>query len=142
MLDSTSRIRFGSVLPKKSWIILCKTCLTSDPDPDDLVRFWPNATGPEATRCACRNHGARFWQNTSDPLPVSRFRTRLCQFFHRRPGSCCAKPPPLPPTTPTTTGTNNNNNSNAIITATYNNTSNNSKEKKRTTRRIVVMSHR
>ena len=49
MLDPTSHIQFGSVLPKKAWITLCKT----DPDPIWMapVRFWPNATGPEASQC-------------------------------------------------------------------------------------------
>ena len=44
--------KFGSVLSQTSRIILCKT----SPDPDlvlaDCVRFWPNGSGPEASRCA------------------------------------------------------------------------------------------
>ena len=32
----------------------------------DCVRFWPNGSGPEASRCA-KNHPARFW-----PMPPSR----------------------------------------------------------------------
>ena len=58
-------------------------------DLDDLVRFWPNASGPEASRCA-RTAGPGFWQNATSPLrfPVS----DSVAFFHRRPGSDCARP--------------------------------------------------
>ena len=41
-----------------------------------LVRFWPNASGPEASRKA-RIIGPGFWQNATGPLPVSPFLTRL-----------------------------------------------------------------
>ena len=47
-----STFRLGCVLPQTARIILCKT----SPDPDlvlaDCVRFWPNGSGPEASRCA------------------------------------------------------------------------------------------
>ena len=41
-------------------------------DLDDLVRFGPNGSGPEASLCA------QFWQNATGPLPVSHFQTWLC----------------------------------------------------------------
>ena len=44
--------RLGCVPSQRSRIVLCKT----RPDPDlvlaDCVRFWPNGSGPEASRCA------------------------------------------------------------------------------------------
>ena len=46
-------------------------------DLDGLVRFFPNASSPEASRCA-RTIGPSFWQNATGPLPVSHFQTRLC----------------------------------------------------------------
>ena len=45
-------------------------------DLDDLVRFWPNASGLEAGWCA-GIIGSDFWQETTGPLPVSHFQTRL-----------------------------------------------------------------
>ena len=71
-----SRIRFGSVLPaKKARIILCKNGPGSDLD--GLVRFWPNASGPEGNRCASIIESGSTEQNAAGPLPVSRFQTRL-----------------------------------------------------------------
>ena len=55
---------------------------------DDCVRFWPNGSGPEASRCA-RIIGPGFWQNATSPPPESHFQTR---FFYSRPGLHCAKP--------------------------------------------------
>ena len=49
---------------------------SSRSDPDDLVRFWANASGLEASQCA-RIVGPRFWLNTTGPLPVSHFQTCL-----------------------------------------------------------------
>ena len=48
-------------------------------DLDGLVRVWPNGSGvPESgSKPVCRNHGVRFWQNSTNPLPVSHFQTRL-----------------------------------------------------------------
>ena len=43
---------------------------------DGLVRFWPNASGPEASRCA-KTIWPSFWQNATRPLPVSHFQTWL-----------------------------------------------------------------
>ena len=37
----------------------------------DRVEFWPNGSSPEARRCQCKNHRARFRQNKTVPLPVS-----------------------------------------------------------------------
>ena len=43
--------RLGSVLPQKARILLCKNSL--DTIWSGLtVRFWPNGSGPEASRCA------------------------------------------------------------------------------------------
>ena len=74
MPDPTSRIRFSSVLPKKAWILLCRT---ERSDLDGLVRIWPNASGLEANRCA-GTIGPDFWQEATGPLPVSHFQTRFC----------------------------------------------------------------
>ena len=71
--DPTSPIRFGSGFPKKAWTILCKT----DPDLIWTAWFCPNASSPEASRCA-RTIRPSFWQNATSPLPVSDFQTRLC----------------------------------------------------------------
>ena len=46
-------------------------------DLDGLVRFCPNASSPEASRCA-RTIRPSFWQNATSLLPVSHFQTRLC----------------------------------------------------------------
>ena len=50
MLDLTSRIWFGTILPKKAWIILCKT----SPDPIWMAWsvFFPNTSGPGASQRA------------------------------------------------------------------------------------------
>ena len=55
-------------------------------------RFWSNASGLEASRCA-GIFWPSFWQDATSPLPISHFQTR---FFHRRPGSA-----PAPQTSPT-----------------------------------------
>ena len=44
--------RLSSVLPPTYRIILCKTSPGSDLILADCVRFWPNGSGPEASRCA------------------------------------------------------------------------------------------
>ena len=44
--------RIGSVLPQTSRTILCKTSPGSDLVLADCVRFCPNGSGPEASRCA------------------------------------------------------------------------------------------
>ena len=77
MPDLASCIHSSSELPKKAWIIVCKS---------GLVRFWPNTSGPKASWCA-RITG-RLWQNANRLLPVSHWDA----FFHRWPGSYCAKP--------------------------------------------------
>ena len=59
-------------------------------DLDVLVRFWPNASCPEASRCA-RIIGAWFLAERNQPVtnfPLS----DSVAFFHRRPGGYCAKP--------------------------------------------------
>ena len=76
MPDPTSRIRFGSVLPKNTRITITVQNRPGS-DLDGLVRSWPNGSGPEASRCA-KIIGARFWQNATDPLPISHFQTRWC----------------------------------------------------------------
>ena len=45
-------------------------------DLHSLVRFWPNAAGPEASQNA-RIIGPGFWQNATSLLAVSHFLTRL-----------------------------------------------------------------
>ena len=45
-------------------------------DLDGLVRVWPNASGPEANRCA-RIIWTSFWKEATGPLPVSDFQTRF-----------------------------------------------------------------
>ena len=62
-------------------------------DLDGLVRFGPNASGPEASRGA-RIIRPGFWQNPTGQLPVSHFQTPLPSstdgpdhFVHNRPGS-------------------------------------------------------
>ena len=77
MPDPASHLRSSSVLPKKAWIIVCKS---------GLVRFWPNASGPEASWCA-RIIG-QLWQNANRLLPVSYWD----MFFHRQPRPYCVKP--------------------------------------------------
>ena len=44
--------RLGCVLPQTARIILCKNQAGSDLVLADCVRFWPNVSGPEASRCA------------------------------------------------------------------------------------------
>ena len=75
MPDRTSRIRFSSVFPKKAWIIII---VQNRPGSyvDSLVRVWPNASGVEASWCA-GIIGPGFWQDSTDPLPVSHFQTRF-----------------------------------------------------------------
>ena len=46
-------------------------------DLDGLVRFWPNASGLEASRCAGIIWPG-FWKDATGPLPVSHFPTRFC----------------------------------------------------------------
>ena len=45
-------------------------------DLDGLVRVWPNTSGLEASWSA-GFIGPGFWQDTTDPLPVSHFQTRF-----------------------------------------------------------------
>ena len=45
-------------------------------DLDGLVRVWRNASGLEASRCA-GTIGPGFWEDTTGPLPVFHFQTRL-----------------------------------------------------------------
>ena len=61
-------------MPEHAWFILCKT----DPDPIWMAwsGFWPNSSGPEASRCA-GIIGPGFWQDANGPLPVSHFPTRF-----------------------------------------------------------------
>ena len=71
--DPTSRIRFSSVLPKKTWIILRNT----DPDP-----IWMAWSGFGQTHLVWNSWcagiiGPCFWQDATGPLPVSRFPTRF-----------------------------------------------------------------
>ena len=70
-LGHTCRIQ-PPILPKKAWImiLLCKTGLGG------LVRFGPNASGPEGSWCA-RIIRCSFWQNPISLLPVSHFQSRL-----------------------------------------------------------------
>ena len=42
-----------------------------------MVRFWPNASGLEASRCAGIIWPG-FWKDATGPLPVSHFPTRFC----------------------------------------------------------------
>ena len=96
MPDLTSHIRFGSSLPKKALIILCKT---------GPARFWPITSGPEESLCKnqsitqsiilakCNRSVNNFGKmqpacTTNFPLSVS----GLVTFFHRQPGSYCEKP--------------------------------------------------
>ena len=45
-------------------------------DLDGVVMVWPNASGPEASRCAgIIGHG--LWQNETGPLSVSHFQTQF-----------------------------------------------------------------
>ena len=60
-------------------------------DVDGLVRVWPNAVGLEASWCA-RIIGPGFWQNTTGPLPVSHFQTRLRSATDGPGHNYCAKP--------------------------------------------------
>ena len=46
-------------------------------DLDGLIRFWPNASGPEASRCA-RIIGPCVWQNATSLPPGYHFQIRLC----------------------------------------------------------------
>ena len=50
MPSPSSRIRFGSVFPKEGPDRIVQNRPGSDLD--GLVRLWPNASGPEASRCA------------------------------------------------------------------------------------------
>ena len=70
MQDPTSRIRFSSIFPKKTWITLCKT------DLDGLVRVWPDVSGLEASRGGGIIWPG-FWQDATGLLLVSHFQTRL-----------------------------------------------------------------
>ena len=45
-------------------------------DLDGVVRVWPNASGPGASRCA-GIIGPGFWQNATGPQTVSHFQTRF-----------------------------------------------------------------
>ena len=45
-------------------------------DLNGLVRFWPNTSGLEASRCA-GIIGPGFWQDATGPLPVSHFWTQF-----------------------------------------------------------------
>ena len=72
MLDWTSCIQFSSVLPKKAWIILCKT------GPDPIWMAWP---GFGQIHLCVRIIGPSWrqsWQNATGLLPVSHFQTWLC----------------------------------------------------------------
>ena len=74
MPDLTSRIRFSSVFPKKTRIMLRKT------DPDPIWMAWSglgqiNTSGLEASRCAGIMWPG-FWRDATGPLPVSHFQTR------------------------------------------------------------------
>ena len=58
-------------------------------NPDGLVRFWPNGSGPEASqhaRITRLSFGRTQLPTTSFPL------SDLAGFLHRQPGSYCAKP--------------------------------------------------
>ena len=60
--------------PKKACIKLCKN--RPESDLHGLVIVWPNASGPEASRCA-GIIGSGFCQDATGPLPVSHFQTRF-----------------------------------------------------------------
>ena len=107
MPDQTSRIRLGSVLPERVRNISdfphpigfhsskegSEHIVQNRPesDLDGLVRFWPNASGPEASQCA-RVIGPGFWQNANDPPPVSHFQTRLRSSAGCPDHNYCAEP--------------------------------------------------
>ena len=76
MPDLTSRNRFSSVFPKKSWIIIL---VQNQPgsDQNGLVRVWPNTSGLAASWCA-EIIWPGFWQDATGPLPVSHFQTWFC----------------------------------------------------------------
>ena len=99
----------ASTQPESGWIVYVRSdfphliwFLSSKEGPDDivqnqpgsdldyLVRFWPNSSGLEASRCVQESSGPFLaepnWPTTGFQLSVSD------AFFHRRPGSYCAKP--------------------------------------------------
>ena len=82
MPDPTSHIRFGSVLQKKDWIILCKT----GPDP-----IWMAWLGIDKTHLVRKQAGV---QESSGPVLAKRYQPATSfplsdsvAVFHRRPGS-------------------------------------------------------
>ena len=82
MRDPTSRMRFGPVLPKKAWIILCRT----GPDP-----IWMAWTGFDQTHLVRKEVGV---EESSGPVLAERNRPATSfllsdsvALFHRRPGS-------------------------------------------------------
>ena len=74
MPDLTSHIWFRSNISKEGLDHIVQKW--PRPDLDGLVRFWPNASGPEASQCA-KIIRPCFWENATSPLPVSHFQTRL-----------------------------------------------------------------
>ena len=60
-------------------------------DVDGLVIVWPNASGPEASRCT-GIFGPGSWQDATVSLPTIFPLSDSVPFFHRRPGQYCAKP--------------------------------------------------
>ena len=85
MPDQTSRIRLGSVLPKRVRNISCKT------GPSPIWMAWSGLGQMRLVRCA-RVIGPGFWQNANDPLPVSHFQTRLRSSAGCPDHNYCAKP--------------------------------------------------
>ena len=87
MPGPNSRIRFGSVFPKKALIVLCKT---------DPALTWMAWSGFGRTRLVRKQAGV---QESSGPVLAECNRTATSfplpdsvPFFYRRPGSYCAKP--------------------------------------------------
>ena len=61
---------FGSVLPKKAQIILCKT----GPDPIQMALSGFGQMDLSRSEPACKNHQAQFWQNTTAHYQFPTFR--------------------------------------------------------------------
>ena len=87
MPDLTSCTRFGSVFPKKTWTILCKT----DPDPIRMAwsglgrRIW------SGSKPMCKNHWALFLEGCNQPTTSFPLSDSVAA-FHRQSRSHCVKP--------------------------------------------------
>ena len=87
MLDPTTHIRFGSVLSKKAWIMLCST---------DLDLIWMAWSGVGQTPMVQKHASV---QESLGPVLVECDQPAACfpfsdsvAIFHRLPSSLCAKP--------------------------------------------------